>query len=227
MRNQRRAPREQGLLQARQSGIGRNELIGFRIQSCRRKTAAGVDRSEPRRCLVVIAARFHQLGVNLGDVTVVVLGSLRPDGRHAQLRVEFRLLGAIVGELFRDALLLFLEHGQAAGIAGLLLVGGVLDVARRDGVGQCRSRVRVHGMRRDGDLVAGSYARHFHSALQPVGRALVAFAALLPNARRQLSHRACKHVGAHHAQHLLLDVGVVRSWIVVIRPVHGRRFHHR
>jgi len=60
----------------------------------------------------VISARFHQRLVNLADVAVVVFGSFRPDGRHAELRVQRRLLGAIVVQLLLDAIPFLFEHGQ-------------------------------------------------------------------------------------------------------------------
>ena len=120
--------------------------------------------------------------MNLGDIVVVVLGSHGPDGRHAQLRVQRRLLRAVVVQLLLHAVALFLQHGQPLGVAGLLLVRCVLDVAGSHGIGQGGGSIRIGGVRSDGNLIAGSHARHFDGALQPLGGALVAFAALLPYA---------------------------------------------
>jgi hypothetical protein len=58
----------------------------------------------------------------------------------------------------------------------------------------------------NGNLIAGSHARRFDGALQPLGGVLVAFAALPPYAWLQLVQGAHQHVGARHAQQLLLYV---------------------
>ena len=158
----------------------------------------------------MVCTRPYQLGANLADVLVIVIGSHSADGCLAQLLVQGFLFCAVRGQLFLDAIPFLPQYGQALGISRSLLTGSTLDVAGGHSVGQFGGKVRVGGAGADRKLVAGSFSRHLNRRPQRSRpSASLALIVYPPGAVPQLVQGRGQHIGAAHVGHLLCDVGLV------------------